>query len=49
MQLLLFHTTIHLQKQRKKGRDFESRKDEESNQAMFEIAETFLQSEDLQR
>jgi hypothetical protein len=30
----------------RKGRDFESRKDEEANQAMFEIAETFLQSED---
>lgn len=33
--------------QKRKGRDFESRKDEESNQAMFEIAETFLQSEDF--
>ena len=32
--------------EKRKGRDFESRKDEESNQAMFEIAETFLQSED---
>ena len=33
--------------EKRKGRDFESRKDEESNQAMFEIAETFLQSEDF--
>ena len=32
--------------EKRKGRDFESRKDEEANQAMFEIAETFLQSED---
>ena len=33
--------------EKRKGRDFESRKDEESNQAMFEIAETFLQTEDF--
>ena len=29
-----------------KGKSFELRKDAESNQAMFEIAETFLASED---
>ena len=32
--------------EKRKGKAFESRKDAESNQAMFEIAETFLESED---
>ena len=31
---------------KRKGKSFELRKDAESNQAMFEIAETFLASED---
>ena len=31
---------------RKRGESFESRMDAESNQAMFEIAETFMDSED---
>jgi len=32
--------------EKRKGKSFEQRKDAESNQAMFEIAETFLASED---
>ena len=32
--------------ERQKGLDFDSRKEAESNQAMFEIAETFMDSED---
>ena len=31
---------------RRSGRNFENRSDAESNQAMFEIAETFMDSED---
>ncbi len=32
--------------EKRKGKSFDQRKDSESNQAMFEIAETFLRSED---
>ena len=37
--------SLRIQKKRK-GKSFDQRKDSESNQAMFEIAETFLRSED---
>ena len=44
--LTLPYNSAFTDAEKRKGRSFELRKDAESNQAMFEIAETFLASED---
>ena len=44
--LTLPYNSAFIDAEKRRGRSFEERKDEEANQAMFEIAETFLQGED---
>ena len=44
--LTLPYNSAFTDAEKRKGKSFETRKDAESNQAMFEIAETFLGSED---
>ena len=40
------YNEVFTNSEKRKGKSFDQRKDSESNQAMFEIAETFLRSED---
>jgi hypothetical protein len=40
------YNEVFTNSEKRKGKSFDQRKDAESNQAMFEIAETFLRSED---